>query len=593
MKEFMKIVLGTVVGLFLTFMIISILSILSLAGMMINEGMSSPIKDNSILKINLSGTMQERAESNPLAMIMGEEAEGIALDNALTALDKAAKNEKVKGVYIEAGILGSSPAMAQELRQAIVKFKKSGKWVIVYGDRYSKMSYYIASAADEVLLNPSGSVDFSGMASTLMFFKETLAKLGVKMQVFKVGTYKSAVEPYICTEMSDANREQISSYLGDVWSQVLKDVSKSRKRSEAELNSLADTLTVIAKAETSVEGGLVDRLCYIDEVKETLRKKMGLDDDDDDELIFTTIDDMAKSESLDDKVDDQVAVYYAYGEIVDIAAQGGFSQEHQIVGSKMVNDLQQLRKDDDIKAVVIRVNSPGGSAYASEQIWREITLLKKEKPVVVSMGGLAASGGYYISCPADKIYAENTTLTGSIGIFGMIPDASELITDKLGVRFDGVKTNKMSDLGANLGRPFNEAESAMLQSMVEDGYDLFTRRVAEGRGIPQDSVKVIGEGRVWTGRQGLKIGLVDKIGNLEDAITAASKLAKLKEYRAVPYPQDDENPFTAMFNKSKSGYLDSQIRETLGEYYSGYSIYKNLRNMNPIQARMPFDVVIK
>ena len=589
----MKIVLGTVVGLFLTFMIISILSILSLAGMMINEGMSSPIKDNSILKINLSGTMQERAESNPLAMIMGEEAEGIALDNALTALDKAAKNEKVKGVYIEAGILGSSPAMAQELRQAIVKFKKSGKWVIAYGDRYSKMSYYIASAADEVLLNPSGSVDFSGMASTLMFFKETLAKLGVKMQVFKVGTYKSAVEPYICTEMSDANREQISSYLGDVWSQVLKDVSKSRKRSEAELNSLADTLTVIAKAETSVEGGLVDRLCYIDEVKETLRKKMGLDDDDDDELIFTTIDDMAKSESLDDKVDDQVAVYYAYGEIVDIAAQGGFSQEHQIVGSKMVNDLQQLRKDDDIKAVVIRVNSPGGSAYASEQIWREIMLLKKEKPVVVSMGGLAASGGYYISCPADKIYAENTTLTGSIGIFGMIPDASELITDKLGVRFDGVKTNKMSDLGANLGRPFNEAESAMLQSMVEDGYDLFTRRVAEGRGIPQDSVKVIGEGRVWTGRQGLKIGLVDKIGNLEDAISAASKLAKLKEYRAVPYPQDDENPFTAMFNKSKSGYLDSQIRETLGEYYSGYSIYKNLRNMNPIQARMPFDVVIK
>ena len=593
MKEFMKIVLGTVVGLFLTFMIISILSILSLAGMMINEGMSSPIKDNSILKINLSGTMQERAESNPLAMIMGEEAEGIALDNALTALDKAAKNEKVKGVYIEAGILGSSPAMAQELRQAIVKFKKSGKWVIAYGDRYSKMSYYIASAADEVLLNPSGSVDFSGMASTLMFFKETLAKLGVKMQVFKVGTYKSAVEPYICTEMSDANREQISSYLGDVWSQVLKDVSKSRKRSEAELNSLADTLTVIAKAETSVEGGLVDRLCYIDEVKETLRKKMGLDDDDEEDLIFTTIDDMAKSESLDDKVDDQVAVYYAYGEIVDIAAQGGFSQEHQIVGSKMVNDLQQLRKDDDIKAVVIRVNSPGGSAYASEQIWREIMLLKKEKPVVVSMGGLAASGGYYISCPANKIYAESTTLTGSIGIFGMIPDASELVTDKLGLRFDGVKTNKMSDFGANMGRPFNEAECTMLQSMVENGYDLFTRRVAEGRSLSQDSVKVIGEGRVWTGQQGLKIGLVDKIGNLEDAISAASKLAKLKEYRAVPYPQDDENPFTAMFNKSKSGYLDSQIRETLGEYYSGYSIYKNLRNMNPIQARMPFDVVIK
>ncbi len=592
MKEFMKIVLGTVVGLFLTFMIISILSILSLAGMMINEGMSSPIEDNSILRINLSGVMQERSESNPFAMLMGEEAEGLSLEDAVAALDKAAKNKKIKGVYIDAGLLAASPAMAQELRQAIVKFKKSGKWVIAYGERYSKMGYYVASAADEVLLNPSGGVDFSGMASTLMFFKESLAKIGVKMQVFKVGTYKSAVEPYVCTEMSDANREQISSFLGGIWNQVLSDVSKSRKRSVESLNALADSLTLIAEAKTSVKGGLVDRLCYIDEVKVTLRDKMGLDDDDDD-LVFTSVKDMAKSESLDEKVDDEVAVYYAYGEIVDVAAQGAFGQEHQIVGCKMVNDLQELRKNDDVKAVVIRVNSPGGSAYASEQIWREITLLKKEKPVVISMGGLAASGGYYISCPANEIFAESTTLTGSIGIFGMIPDASELVSDKLGLRFDGVKTNKLGDLGANLGRPLNETECAMMQSMVEQGYDLFTRRVAEGRGISQDSVKVIGEGRVWTGQQGLKIGLVDKIGNLEDAVAAAAKLAKMKEYRAVPYPQDEENPFVAMLNKSKSGYLDSQIREVMGEYYFGYSLYKNIQNINPVQARMPYEVVIK
>ena len=592
MKEFMKIVLGTVVGLFLTFMIISILSILSLAGMMINEGMSSPIEDNSILRINLSGVMQERSESNPFAMLMGEEAEGLSLEDAVAALDKAAKNEKIKGVYIDAGLLAASPAMAQELRQAIVKFKKSGKWVIAYGERYSKMGYYVASAADEVLLNPSGGVDFSGMASTLMFFKESLAKIGVKMQVFKVGTYKSAVEPYVCTEMSDANREQISSFLGGIWNQVLSDVSKSRKRSVESLNALADSLTLIAEAKTSVKGGLVDRLCYIDEVKVTLRDKMGLDDDDDD-LVFTSVKDMAKSESLDEKVDDEVAVYYAYGEIVDVAAQGAFGQEHQIVGCKMVNDLQELRKNDDVKAVVIRVNSPGGSAYASEQIWREITLLKKEKPVVISMGGLAASGGYYISCPANEIFAESTTLTGSIGIFGMIPDASELVSDKLGLRFDGVKTNKLGDLGANFGRPLNETECAMMQSMVEQGYDLFTRRVAEGRGISQDSVKVIGEGRVWTGQQGLKIGLVDKIGNLEDAVAAAAKLAKMKEYRAVPYPQDEENPFVAMLNKSKSGYLDSQIREVMGEYYFGYSLYKNIQNINPVQARMPYEVVIK
>ena len=591
MKSFIKYTMATVVGIFLTMTLFTIISIISLAGMMATEGMSAPIKEKSILRLDLSGTLAERSDSNPFAALMGEENTALSLEDALLALDKAAKNENIIGVYLEGGAMGANPGMAQELRQALVEFKESGKWVLAYGDSYGKTAYYLSSVADSVLLNPEGNVDFGGMASQIMFYKDVMEKVGVKMQVFKVGTYKSAVEPFICTEMSPANREQVTSYLFSIWTNMLKDVAASRNMEVGKLNSLADSLTMISEASVALNGGLVDKLCYMDEVKAILREKSGLEDEDDD-LVFASVADVAKSETLDEKVDEQVAVYYAYGEIVQSQGTGlGMSQEHQIVGEKMIKDLQDLREDDDVKAVVIRVNSPGGSAFASEQIWREVCLLKEKKPVVVSMGGMAASGGYYISCAANRIFAEPTTLTGSIGIFGMIPDVSELMTEKIGLKFDVVKTNEMSDIGT-MARPFNEAESAQMQKMINRGYDLFTKRVADGRGMAQDSVKLIAEGRVWTGEQGLKIGLVDELGNLDDAVAHAAELAKVEKFRAVGYPAPD-NPFEQLLNQTKGGYLDSELRELLGEGYAVYSLVRNVKDADRIQARMPFEMNIQ
>lgn len=592
MKNFIQYTMATVVGIFLTMMLFSIIGIVSIAGMIATEGMSSPIKEKSIMRMNLIGQLMERSEDNPFAAFMGNGDESLSLEDALIALRKAADNKKIEGIYMEVDGFGATPAMVQELRQALVEFKKSGKWIVAYGDGYDKMSYYLASVADSVLLNPEGAVNFNGLSSQIMFFKGMMDKLGVKMQVYKVGTYKSAVEPYIATEMSPANREQVTSFLSSIWNNVLTDVAKSRGLNADSLNALADTLTMVSEAEVSLNAGLVDKLCYMDEVKSILREKCNLDDDDD-ELVFASVSDVAKSEGLDEKVDEKVAVYYAYGEIVQSSTGGamGMNQSTQIVGEEMIKDLQDLREDDDVKAVVIRVNSPGGSAYASEQIWREVCLLKEKKPVVISMGGMAASGGYYISCAADRIFAEPTTLTGSIGIFGMIPDYSELMCDKIGLKVDVVKTNEMADFGA-MGRPFNEAEGAQLQKMVNKGYDTFTKRVADGRGISQDSVKVIGEGRVWTGEQGLKIGLVDELGNLDAAVAYAAKKADMKKYRAVAYPEP-ASPFAAFFDQQKSDYLESEIRGMLGDHYEAVSFIRNIKDMDRLQARMPFDPNIR
>ena len=589
MKDFFKYVLATIVGLVLTSIIMTIICIVSMAGMMASEGMSEPVKDNSVLRIKLQGTISEKGgEDNPLAFLSNGEIQDIALDQELDALKKAAKNDKVKGIYLEGGILSSTPAELQELRQGLLEFKKSGKWIVSYADQYSRASYYLCSTADKVYMNPIGMLDWSGMSSEPIFYKGLLEKVGVKMQVFKVGTYKSAVEPYINDKMSDANREQVTSFLGSIWGNMLKDVAQSRKMTVEALNSLADSMTMLAAPEASVKGGLVDKLCYKSEVKEALKKRLKLEDDD--KLTFTSIKDVANAEDLNEKVDDEIAVYYAYGEIVDERANG-YNQEHNITAKEMTIDLQKLAKDKDVKAVVIRVNSPGGSAYASEQIWHEIEILKAKKPVVVSMGGLAASGGYYISCGANKIFAEPTTLTGSIGIFGMIPDASELLTKKLGLSFDVVKTNALSDFGST-GRPFNETECRLMQAYINKGYDLFTGRVAKGRGMAQDSVKAIAEGRVWTGEQALKIGLVDKMGNLDDAIKAAAKLAKVEKYTIAQYP-DIEPWYVGLLNKNTNDYMESQMRALLGDYYSSFSLIRNLKNQNPIQARIPFDPNIK
>jgi len=589
MKEFFKYVLATIVGIILTSIIFMVISIVSVAGMVASEGATSSVPKNSVLRIKLEGEIVDRAgEGSPMDFLSQGEQTSIGLDQALDALKKAAKNDKVKGIYLEAGSLAAYPADLQELRRALVEFKESGKWVVAYGDQYSRGAYYLCSVADELFLNPIGMIDWSGMSSQPMFYTGLMKKVGVKMQVFKVGTYKSAVEPFINTEMSEANREQVMSYLSSIWNGMLKDVAASRKLSVETLNSLADTTTVLCEANVLIENKLADKLAYLSDVKEALRQRLELDEDDD--LKFTTLADVAAADDLSKKVDDEVAVYYAYGEINDSPGMG-FSQEHTITTKATITDLQKLRKDKDVKAVVIRVNSPGGSAFASEQIWHEVQLLRAEKPVVVSMGGVAASGGYYISCGANEIFAEPMTLTGSIGIFGMIPDPSELLTQKLGLSFDVVKTNAMSDFGA-MGRPFNAAESAKMQNYINHGYDLFTGRVAGGRGMAQDSVKVIAEGRVWTGEQAQKIGLVDKLGNLEDAIASAAKLAEVEDYTVGRYPAA-EPWYIGLFNKSTNDYMEGKMRAALGEYYPAFALVRRIGKMDPVQARMPFDPNIK
>ncbi len=584
MKEFIKYTMATVVGLVLVSIIMGVLTIVSVAGMVASEGMSSPIEKKSVLRISLQGSMVERAGAeNPLASLGGTATQQIALDEALQALKKAAKNDKIEGIYMEGGAFSAYPAEAQELRQALLEFKKSGKWIVAYADTYSRSAYYLCSVADKVYLNPIGMLEWSGLSSNPMFYTGLMKKVGVRMQVFKVGTYKSAVEPYIAEQMSDANREQVASFQQSIWENMLKEVAKSRRTTVEALNLLADSLTVLSDPQASVKGGLVDKTCYQSEVKKELKKRTKTDEDE--SLRFVSLSDVAKSEELNDKVTDEVAVYYAYGEIKDDVT-AAFNQGSVITAKQMTKDLQDLREDDDVKAVVLRVNSPGGSAYASEQIWHEIQLLSKEKPVIVSMGAMAASGGYYISCGAKKIYAEPTTLTGSIGIFGMIPDATELLTEKLGLRWDVVKTNALSDFGA-MGRPLNEAECRLMQAYVNKGYELFTGRVAQGRHMQQDSVKAIAEGRVWTGEQAVKIGLVDHLGNLNDAVAAAAKAAKIEKYSVGRYPEPSPW-YASMLNTKKADYMDSQMRSALGDFYPAFSLIRDIKNQNPIQARMTF-----
>ncbi|MBR0272549.1 MAG: signal peptide peptidase SppA [Bacteroidaceae bacterium] len=601
MKQFIKYVFATVVGIGLWTLLACVVMFISLIGMAASEGQTTSVRKGSVLRINLNSAIEERAEEeNPLAMFMGEEYETIGLDQLLTAVSEAASNEKVAGIYMEvgSGFGGATPAMLQELRQALLKYKESGKWIYAYGDIYSEQAYYLASVADKVVVNPKGIVDWHGLASVPMFFTDLMQKMGVKMQVFKVGTFKSAVEPFINTEMSEANREQVNSYLTSIWNQMTAEVGASRHLTAEQLNALADTLTAMQPTEYLLERGLVDTLAYIDGFKEMLRAKLDLKDKK--PIRFVSPADLA---AVADKKDEsgRVAVYYAYGDIVDRAPASPFgSNTPTIQTMPTIRELQKLRKDEDVKAVVIRVNSGGGSAFASEQIWHEVQLLKAEKPVVISMGGMAASGGYYISCGANKIFAEPSTLTGSIGIFGMIPDATELLTQKLGLHFDVVKTNRHADFGAPtvygmLGRPFTGDETALMQAEIERGYDLFISRVAEGRGISKDSVDAIGQGRVWTGEQALERGLVDQLGNLDDAIAEAAKLAELERYSVDTYPAP-MNFIDQLMNESKESYFDEHMKATLGELYPMLGTMQLM--MQPrridqcIYTRVPFELKV-
>lgn len=590
MKEFIKYTLATITGTILLVVALGIISVITLIGMAAAGNSPTQVKENSVFALNLSGLLSERSSDNPFAAILGEET-GIGLDNILDAIDKAKNNENIKGIYIEAGAFASdSPASSQAIRKKLEEFKKSGKWIIAYGDQYTQTTYYICSVADKVYINPIGMLDWHGLSAQPMFYKDLLGKFGVKVQLTKVGKYKSAPETYTADKMSDANREQVSVYMNNIWQSMLSDVSRSRKISIEKLNALADEYQLFKAPSELKKNGLVDGLLYADGIKSEIKKKLGLDNDD--SINQLTVSDMTNVEEEDNK-GDEIAVYYAYGSIVDAAPDGIGSTASYIVGDKVSKDLQDLADDDDVKAVVVRVNSGGGSAYASEQIWHAMTLLKEKKPVVVSMGGMAASGGYYMSCPANYIFAENTTITGSIGIFGMFPDFSGLLTEKLGVKFDEINTNKNSGLGT-LGRPFSEEEMEMLNAYIGRGYELFRKRVADGRHLSINSVEEIAQGRVWTGGDALRIKLVDEIGGIDKAIAKAAKMAKIDEYYAASYPAEDDW-MTQMLGTVTGGgnYLDDQLRATLGDYYAPFMYLKTINGQSAIQARLPYELVIK
>lgn len=581
MKEFFKYVLATIVGFICVTAFMGIMSLIMFFSIMATSDTQPTVSDGSVLRIELNGTVSERATENPFAELMGNKAlASQGLDDLLKAIKVAKTNDKIKGIYLEGGLLSADFASLEELRKALVDFKQSKKFVVAYADQYTQGSYYLASAADKVWLNPSGMLDWHGIASQPIFFTDLMKKVGVKMQVFKVGTFKSAVEPYILTEMSEPNRQQVQSFIGDIWQHFCQDVSASRKISTDSLNAFADRYVTFAEANDYVRLKMVDELTYIDQVRTKLQKLSQQD-----KVNFISPAELAKLDVPASSSND-IAIYYAEGTIVDVSTQSPLnSTQSEIVGSKVVSDLDKLAKDESVKAVVLRINSGGGSAYASEQMWRTVQQLKAKKPVVVSMSGMAASGGYYLSCGADYIVADKTTLTGSIGIFGMVPDASELLTDKLGLHFDVVKTNVSSDFGA-MGRGFNAAESAAMQNYVNRGYRLFLKRVADGRKMTPEQVDKIAQGRVWTGNQALKIKLVDKLGTLNDAVAEAAKRAKLQDYAICTFPAKTPWFEQLMNETTQRDYLEEKLQSALGVYYEPLRFVSTYDKHNVLQARM-------
>ncbi|WP_308777162.1 signal peptide peptidase SppA [uncultured Bacteroides sp.] len=588
MKDFFKYTLATVLGLIVAGIIFTVIGIASLAGMIAStSGSETVVKDNSIFVLDLSGTVEERYQSSPIDQLIGDRINTSGLDDILASIRKAKDNEKIKGIYLNAGALACSPASLEAIRNALLDFKESKKFIVAYGGAYTQSTYYLASVADKIAVNPSGSIGWHGLASQTMFLKDLLDKLGIEMQIFRVGTYKSAVEPFIGTEMSEANREQTQAFLNSIWGQIVNGVSVSRNIPADSLNSMADRNMDLQPAGIYVQTGLADTLMYKDQVLAYLKELTGCEEDDN--LNTLDLEDMinVKRNVPKDKSGNIIAVYYAYGEIDGSTSS---MNDEGINSEKVIKDLRKLREDENVKAVVFRVNSPGGSAYGSEQIWREVSLLKEKKPVVVSMGDYAASGGYYISCAADWIVAEPTTLTGSIGIFGYVPNTEKLVTGKLGLHFDVVKTNRLADMG-DITRPFTEEEKTLMQNMVNKGYELFTKRCADGRNIPIDELKKIAEGRVWTGSMAKDLKLVDELGGIDKAMDEAVKRAGIENYTVVSYPEPG-NFLTSLLETKADNYINGRLEENFGEYYEGFKFLKNLKDADRLQARMPFMLTI-
>ena len=592
MKDFIKNVLATMVGMFGFFIVIGVIGMMSIIGMIASGNAAQNVEKNSVFVLNLSGTISEQGSENPLSMFTGDNSLNSGLNDILSSIKKAKANDDIKGIYIEAGALAANYATLQEIRNALADFRKSGKWIVAYGDFYTQGAYYVASVANKVYINPKGIVDWHGIGAQTMFYKDFMAKFGVKWQVVKVGTFKSATETFTEEKMSDANRLQTKTFIDGTWRNVCDAVSKSRGISVDSLNSYADSYLALQATETLVKAKMVDGMMYGDQVKDAVKKMMKLDKDDN--ISQLTLNDMLNVK--DGKVEgSEIAVYYAEGDIVqDPKAATMFGNNNYIASRKVCKDLEDLMNDDNVKAVVVRINSGGGDAYASEQMWHQMSELRKVKPVVVSMGDYAASGAYYMSAPASWIVAQPNTLTGSIGIFAVIPDFSGLVTSKLGVRFDEVKTNRNSTFGNTMARPFNAEETAMLQASVNRGYSLFRQRVADGRRLPVESVEKIAQGRVWLATDALNIKLVDQLGGIDDAVKKAAQLAKLKDYYTSDYPAAASWMDNLLNSMSSSGtYLDEQLRQTLGDFYQPFTMLRSIDKREAIQARIPYAISIK
>lgn len=588
MRSFFKYVLATITGIIIS-SILMFFILMGIIGMMISSVGSKTetvTASNSVLLIDLAHAITEKTEANPfegLDIPGYAGSKSIGLNDIVSRIKAAKTDNNIKGIYLNVSSVGTGFATMKAIREALLDFKTSDKFIVAYSDVMSQKGYYLNSVANEVYLHPQGNLDFRGLATSVMFYKEALDKLGIDMQVLKVGTYKSAVEPFILNSMSEANKEQVNSYLSSIYGTFLTDISAVKKISTDSLKSIANGY-LIREPEDAKKYGFVTDLLYKDQVISKIKDKLGIDAKKD--IPVVSLLDYNNKASAGEAGGDRIAVLYAYGEIID-----GEGIEGQIGGDKLSRELRELRFDDKVKAIVMRVNSPGGSALASESIWREVDLTKKVKPVVVSMGDYAASGGYYISAAADSIFADPTTLTGSIGVFGLIPGFQKLFNEKLGIHFDAVKTAKFADMDVDMDRPLSEEEKGIIQGGVNKIYQVFLKRVADGRKMQVADVDSIGQGRVWTGEQAVKLKLVDRIATLDQAIEAAAKKAKIENYRISEYPRA-KDPFASLWSTSRDKIKMWMLEDEMGDYVKYLSELKRISQQSGVQARIPYLVEI-
>jgi len=589
MKSFFKYVLATVTGIIISSILLVVVGLVIIGAMVssMTADKETVVADNSLLHIDLRHQITERTIPDPfedLDVPGFTTTKSFGLNDILKGIEGAKDDNRIKGIYLDLSAVSASFATLQEIRDALLDFKTSGKFIVAYSEGYTQRAYYLASTADKVYVNPEGTIDFRGLASQTPFIKGTLDKLGVEMQVVKVGTFKSAVEPFILDRMSEANRQQVTSFLGSIYDHFVNQIGTSRGIPADSLRAIADNF-LVKTADDAVTYGLADGKRYKDELLGELKDSLDIDPDKDLNAVALTKY-KPSGQSNRTSVRDRIAVVYAVGDIV--SGEGG----DDMIGSERISrELRKVRRDDKVKGVVFRINSPGGSALASDVIWREVDLLRKEKPVIVSMGDVAASGGYYIAAAADSIFAQPNTITGSIGVFGVIPNMQGLMNEKLGITFDEVKTGKYADFLSNVDRPLTVDERNILQMEVNRIYDTFLQRVADGRHLSKEEVDSIGQGRVWSGQQAVDNGLVDRLGSLEDAIAAAARKAGLEDYRLVTYPAI-KNPFESLLGGSTDRISTWFAQRELGDQYKYYEQVKSALRQRGIQARLPltFDI---